>query len=106
LFAFFNAVFVYVTGPIIGYRDLPEKDIVICKVSQYLNQLFEASTLKKLSVFLTGLNQIRKCYSQDLLESNLDLITFGVLDLVRCKCMGNKKQIKDIYDRLLASDYL
>lgn len=106
MFAFINSLYHYVLGGVIGHHELPEMDIIICKASQCLSELFEASTLAKLSTYLKGLNAIRKKYSEDLLESNLDLITFGVLDLVRCKCIGSKKQIKLIYERLMSSDYL
>jgi hypothetical protein len=57
-------------------------------------------------VLLENLNLIRKEYSQDLLESGIDLITFNILDILRCRCVGSKKDIKRIYQSLIGNpDY-
>ena len=33
-------------------------------------------------------------------DEKLKLVTFNVSDLLRCKCVGNKFQIREIYDKL------
>jgi hypothetical protein len=57
--------------------------------------------LRILNNTLTHLNSIRKSYKEDLLEANIDLVSFNVLDILRCKCIGYKKDIKRIYNSLV-----
>lgn len=58
-----------------------------------------------LNSVMEHLNSIRKTYNQELLESGVDLITFNILDILRCRCIGSKKDIKRIYDSLLANPH-
>lgn len=54
-----------------------------------------------LNGYLHHLNCIRKCYSNDDIENSIDLVTFNVLDILRCRCVGSKSDIRRIYDSLV-----
>lgn len=60
-----------------------------------------ANILLALNSLLKGLNSIRKCYSESDILSNLDLVTCNILDIVRCKCVGSKRDIRRVYEDLL-----
>jgi hypothetical protein len=42
-------------------------------------------------------------YNRDVLEKSIDLITFNVLDILRCRCVGSKQDVKRIYQTLVSS---
>jgi hypothetical protein len=37
------------------------------------------------------LNKVRDCYESEFLEYNIDLVTFGLMDLLKCKITGSKQ---------------
>lgn len=80
--------------------------MVNAKVAQYLNTYNEGFLLILLRRHLRFLNFFRSKYQPDDHESNIDFITFGVLDLLRCKCIGSKREIKRVYDSLRSSDFV
>lgn len=49
---------------------------------------------------LEGINEVRKKYLPERIESNLDLTTCNIMDLLRCKCVGRKRDLKRIYQML------
>lgn len=50
---------------------------------------------------LSKLIKIRSLYNDQKLEANIHLVTFGVMDLLRCKCIGSKSDINRIYQRII-----
>jgi hypothetical protein len=52
------------------------------------------------------LNGLRKKYSSDCIESTVDLVRFGVMDILRAKCKGSKSQLLRVYNELISKkDY-
>jgi len=49
---------------------------------------------------LQELNAIKDSYAEGDIESQIDMISFGVMDLLRCKCIGSKEEILRIYEQL------
>lgn len=58
-----------------------------------------------LNIILKQLVKIGSFYKADEVESNIQLVTFGVMDLLRCKCIGSKDQIFSIYDEIKKSEH-
>lgn len=42
-------------------------------------------------------------YKSDEIESNIILTTFGIMDLLRCKCIGSKSEIYRIYNEIASN---
>lgn len=105
LFTFIGDVMMMVQAGTEGTEYLNETEVVNSKIAQYLDSCGESYTLLILSSLMKCLNSIRESYQEDDLESHIDLITFNVMDLLRCKCVGSKKQVKRIYDELARSEY-
>lgn len=72
--------------------------MVNSKLSQYLSECGETYTALILSMQLELLNVLRTKYSEEKAEAKLDLVTFGVMDLLRCRCVGGKREIKRVYN--------
>lgn len=80
-----------------GYEYLNEREVLIAKISQYFSECSQTYTLKMLNNLLSGLNKVRSRYENIVLESSLDLVTFGVMDIMRCRCVGSRQQILRIH---------
>lgn len=93
-----------VSAGIQGNEELPSNELTMLKAAECLIECSNTYTLLFLNTALQYLNVIRKQYRPDEPESNIDLITFNVLDVLRCKCIGSKHDIKRIYNQLVASD--
>lgn len=68
-----------------------------------MNIVSNVHILLTLNSLLESLNSVRKCFGDSDIMANLDLISCNILDLVRCKCVGTKKDIKKIYEDLVRS---
>lgn len=76
------------------------------KISQYLRECAETYCLKMLNHLIRALNGVRGRYKEGALEASIDLIGFGVMDLLRCRCVTSKKELLRIYHEVLKrSDY-
>lgn len=84
-------------------EELASNELTMLKAAECLSECSNTYTLLFLNTTLQYLNLIRKQYQPDEPESNIDLITFNVLDVLRCKCIGSKHDIKRIYNQLVAS---
>jgi hypothetical protein len=51
-----------------------------------------------LNNFIRALNSVRSKYRDGTLESSIDLVTFGVMDLLRCRCVTTKRELLRIYN--------
>lgn len=60
--------------------------------------------LNFLNLMLGKLVQVRTRYEDQKLESNIHLVTFGVMDILRCRCVGSKSEIYRIYKEILSND--
>jgi len=74
---------------------------MIClKTAEYLHEFSNVNTIGVLNTLLRGLEQARSRYPPDRIESNLDLVSCNIMDILRCKCVGRKRDIKRIYQAL------
>lgn len=88
---------------IMNYEFLNSREISILKLSDYLNESLKAHVLNFLNLMLGKLVKVRSRYEDQKLESNLNLVTFGVMDILRCRCVGSKSEIYRIYKEILSN---
>lgn len=50
---------------------------------------------------MSNLIKLRDQYDEMAQESTINLITFNITDLLRCKCVGTKQEIYRIYNQIL-----
>lgn len=79
------------------------EEIVALKATQFFDECSQGLLVTMLNTLIEHFNQVRKLYSEDTLESGLDLVTFNVLDILRCRCVGSKRDIRRIYSELVAN---
>lgn len=72
------------------YENLNHKELVMLKLSECLSEVLRSSILSVLNILLKQLAKIGTFYKPEEVESNIQLVTFGVMDLLRCKCIGTK----------------
>ena len=93
-------------GGIEGYEFVNEKEITISKMSQYLYEMFKSNLLVFLNLCLEKLVEVRGKYPEESIESNIQLITCGIMDILRCRCIGSKQEIYRIYHEIIKNtDY-
>lgn len=101
-----NDVFVLARAGFKDYDELNSREVSAIKISQYLRECAETYCRKILNNLLQSLNSVRSKYKDGTLESNIDLVTFGVMDLLRCRCVTSKKELFRIYNEVLnRTDY-
>lgn len=84
-------LFKFITIQKENFKYIEEKEVTVGLFTHILSE----SVSNIVSEYLEFLiNQI--CKASD----DIDFITFGVSDLLRCKCSGTKKQIKQVYEKI------
>ena len=80
-------------GGVEGYEFVDQKEITLSKLAEYLYETFKSYMLVFLNLALEHLVKVRFDYPETTVERHINLITFGVVDLLRCRCVGNRQEI-------------
>jgi hypothetical protein len=89
-----------------GYEYMNKREVIVAKLAEYGSETLEISVHRTCTEMLQVLNCLKDSYTCNDIESQIDLITFNVMDLLRCKCVGSKHDILRIYEQLQTrSDY-
>jgi hypothetical protein len=80
-----------------GCEEVNEREVKTGKIAELFSDSAASYTQKILNDLIFALNGVGEMYSGNSLESGLDLVTFGVMDILRCRCVGSKQEIFRIY---------
>lgn len=89
-----------------GFDSFDFEEVAICKISQHLSEASHAEVLKLLNALIYALAGVRERFDPEVLESNIDLLSFQVLDLLRCRYVGSRQEILRIFETVQSrTDY-
>lgn len=83
-----------------GCEEINEREVKTGKIAEFFSDAAATYTQKMLNDLISNLNSVSEMYGGGTLESGLDLVNFGVMDILRCRCVGSKQQIFRVYNEI------
>lgn len=74
-----------------GYDFLDEREVTITKLASILYETFKEYILIFLNGLMSFFVDVKNEYDNSSSESVINLISFTLMDILRCKCVGTKK---------------